>query len=528
MKENQKQKTTFIIPIIELRITFATAIFLLILCSSYSISAESVPEEVDEPKTIELPCVYDQVKKGHWLHGINWPWDNYGSDFGKNSWGYRGLANQGPSGWRREIRETDNAAKRLFSAKRNPDDFCMGIDVEQKGPLSNAIIYFYIDDPADKKLDETIDLSGQTISADIFLPGGIEGPNHAPSGVQLFFQDEDWTWADTDWKNLTDTDQWITLSANPDELVSNYIEFDPSHVRSIGVKLGTNEAVSEDYSYTGHFYVDNIIATQSTEIQFDYNTQRTRTENEIISMADQQVKVLRWWIFCDCRAGLVFDENGFVTGLDNKFMADLDEVIRLARSSKVYLVPVLFDFLMGGEGVVIDGVLTYGHAELINDPEKCKSLLDNAIAPFFDKIAGVNEVLIIDLFNEPEWLLLDSDIEIPEGKRPSEIEEGGVISLSTMKIFFSEIITLYKQKASKNEQLITIGSARPRWVTLWKDLEQDIAQFHLWNGPGQIDEGLQLDFDSPIQEIPTFIGEFSTLSYVDTCKFLESALALGY
>lgn len=485
------------------------------------------PIEVVQTSPESLPAIWNQVRGGHWVHGVNWPWDNYGGDFGSNTWGYRGLANQGPSGWRRETRDNNQAAKTLFWTQRDNNNYCMGVDVELIGPLSNALVFFQIDELADKKTGETIDLSGQTVTGQFFFPTGIEGPKDARSGVMLFFQDGDWTWAQTDWMNIEVVNQWVTISANINDVTRRYSGFDPTQIRAVGIKVGTNENAGS-FSYKGPIYVDNIKASIASEIQFDFNGPSTRTEKEMKDVADLRVKALRWWLFADGRAGLKFDENGFVTGLEDKFIRDFDEMIRLARTSRIYLVPVLFDFLMGGKAEIIDNVQIYGHADLITDPAKRRSLLDNAVSVIFDKLADTDEVVIVDLFNEPEWLLLDSDINIPAGKRPPEIKEGGIIALATMKTFFSEIIALHKQKGLEGKQLLSIGSASPRWVTLWEGLDLDIAQFHFWNGPGQIDEGLQFNFPPPISGIPTFLGEFSTLPSQNTCEFLETARMLGY
>lgn len=492
------------------------------------------PKEVIIPPPDPLPEIFDTVRAGHWIHGINWPWDNYGGDFGFNLWGYRGLANQGPSGWRKDIREGDDKAKRLFWAQRDSDDYCMGIDVELIDTLTSALIYFQIDELADKqKEDTTLDLTGQTVSVQLYLPSGIEGSPSAPNGAVLFFQDGDWTWAETPWMNIvhTDTNRWIPLSADLDDLATQQAGFDQSQIRRFGVKIGAN-IQADDFPYTGPFYVDNLVASAAREIQFDFSSPNTRTEDEMKDAADLKVNALRWWLFADGRAGLQFDTtSGLVTGLDSMFLNDFDEMIRLARSSEMYLVPVLFDFLIGGEADTVDGVQTFGRADLIINPAKRQSLLDNAVSVIFDKLAETNEVVIIDLFNEPEWLLRDSeDFDFPEEKRPHEIQEGGVIDLDTMKTFFSKIIDLYKQKGLEGRQLLTIGSASPQWVTLWEDLDLDIAQFHLWNGQGQIDEGLAFDFPSPISGVPTFLGEFSTLieSPQNTCEILDSARVLGY
>jgi len=215
----------------------------------------------------------------------------------------------------------------------------------------------------------------------------------------------------------------------------------------------------------GRFYVDNVSASQALEMRFEFFSPDTRTEEEMKTFSVNGT-LLRWWILADLRAGLVFDTAGRVVGLREDFLKNLDEWLRLSRSSKTYLMPVLFDFLVAGTGQTVDGVQTFGRADLIMDAEKRASLLDKAIAPIFEKLSSSTEVAALDLFNEPEWALRELDIDIPTIKRPHEIPAGGVISLATMRTFFSELVELARQKGIKAP--ITVGSASPRWVTLWE------------------------------------------------------------
>ena len=468
-----------------------------------------------------------------WIHGINFPWDNYGTDFGMNAWGYRGLASQGPSGWRRETRGNNDGAKQLFWAEQNDcteDDPNLGVEVQLDGPLSNAIVFFQFDEPPDKKTGEFLDLRTQTVTAEVCFPPLSGGPGHAPNGVVFFVQwGEDWKWAQSPWMNIRAGQ--LTLTMKPDDLKTDGLPIDAAQIRTIGIKMGTNSAAAPSYSFTGNIYIDDVIATTASEIQFSFSSPDTRTEQEMKEIAAWKVKALRWWVFVDGRAGLDFNEDGSVRGLADEFISDFDELIRLARSSGLDLVPVLFDFLLGAELKIVDGVQVYGRSELINDETKRKSLLDNAISHVFDMYC--EQIVIWDLMNEPEWLLKDSaQFEIPDGMRPSEIAAGGVIDLETMKKFFSEIIDLYEENEKcRGHQRFTVGSASPRWVTLWQDLDLDVIQFHLWNGPGQIDDGLEFDFEPPVNGIPNILGEFSTkpeMQLHSVCEYLEKAYALGY
>lgn len=499
-------------------------------------AADPLPQEILRTPLPPLPARFDRVRQGQPIYGANWPWDNYGADFGVNLWGYRGLANQGPAGWRTETRGDNRAAKRSFWARRDAADTCLGVELHLVGdPVSldrGGLIFFRFDEPASQPQGATVDLTGRTISARVYLPSDVAGPPSARSGVLLFFQDIAWRWVQSEWMNIETTDSWITISVRADDL-----PFDRTRVRTVGIKVGVNSA-NATFAYHGPVFVDEVRVTPS--INFDFPRPETRTEDELADFADLaaadapglRIQAARWWLLADGRAGLRFDASGLVTGVDPELLADIREMLRLARSARVYLMPVLFDFLLGAEPVVVDGVQTFGRAGLITDPARRQSLLDHALAPIFEELADSNEVLAIDLFNEPEWLLIDSPaVTIPPGKRPPEIRPGGVVPLETMRTFFAEIIALHHRiRRPGRHPLITVGSASPRWVGVWSTLPLDMAQFHLWNAAGQIDEGLPLPSLPPVSGVPNVLGEYSTLPGLPQgrCDLFTAGLRNGY
>ena len=501
-------------------------------------AADPVPIEVSLTPPPPLPPRFDRVRQGQPLYGANWPWDHYGADFGVNLWGYRGLAGQGPAGWRLETRGENQGATRLFWARRDAANHCLGVQIDLAGgvllPNTSALLFFRFDEPAAQPQGATVDLTNQTVTARVYLPSGLAGAADARSGVMLFFQDINWAWAQTPWMNIEETDQWITISAR-----GNDLPFNRRQVRTVGIKIGANSAAS-GFRYVGPAFVDGVTVSGSPAFSFDFERPHTRTELELqdfaalraVDLPDLKIYALRWWLLADGRAGLRYDSNGFVTGIDDRLVDDLRELLRLARSTRVYLMPVLFDFLLGAEPVVVDGVQTFGRADLINDPLKRQSLLDNALARIFEELADSNEVLAIDLFNEPEWLLIDSpEVTVPPGKRPPEIRPGGIVQITTMKTFFSEIIELHRQKRKPGRHpLVMVGSASPRWVAAWHSLPLDMAQFHLWNGPGQIDEGVSVPATPPVTGVPNILGEFSTLAGLpqSRCDLFTAGLRNGY
>ena len=343
----------------------------------------------DDPDVDNDPSSWELARNGKWMHGVNFPWDHYGSDFGYNDWGYRGLANQGPSGWRVETRGINDAAQSIdWKNKDNRD--CMKVNVALEGNGSSSLIFFRYDEYAEKSDGDTFNFTGQTATVDIYFPSGIEGPSETPTGVLVFFQDSEWRWGQSTWMNidLDNVSQWKSISVTPSTLdnVNTDPLFDASQIRVAGIKVAVSDDINAaNFSYNGSYYIDSFSITNISEMQFDFSNSDTRTEKEIKDIKEFEVKFLRWWLFSDCRSGIVFDENGYVTGLDDKFLDDFDEMIRIAQDSNVYLVPVLFDFLMAGNTVEVDGVITYGRADLINNASKRQSLLDNAIEPVLEK-----------------------------------------------------------------------------------------------------------------------------------------------
>jgi hypothetical protein len=527
--------------------THALVLSVVALSSSLSGLLDAAPAAAADPQPVEvvrippdpLPPRFAAVGRGQPLYGANLPWDSYGTDFGSNLWGYRGLANQGPAGWRRETRGQDGGTKRLFWAQRDATDYCLGAQIgiagAAPGSESSALLFWRFDEAAAQPTGTFLNLTNQTITARVYLPAASAGPASARSGVMLFFQDANWNWAQTPWMNITSTDSWITVTAH----ANDFTFFDRSRVRTVGIKIGAN-SYAFGFSYIGPVFIDEVIVSVSPDIRFDFSQPDTRTEQELKDFAGLQIAdrpglkiyTLRWWLVADGRAGLTFDSNGLVTGLDDEFLADLRELLRLAKSARVYLMPVLLDFLLGAEPLPVDGVLTFGRAGLINDSVKRQSFFDHALGPIFEELADSSEVLAIDLINEPEWLLMDHpEITMPPGKRPPEIKPGGVVTLDTMRSFLAAVIDLHKQKRQPGKHpLLTVGSASQRWVGLWTSLGLDMAQFHLWNGPGQIDEGLAVPLPPPVAGVPNVLGEFTTLAGVplSRCDMYKSGFTHGY
>ncbi len=61
-------------------------------------------------------------------------------------------------------------------------------------------------------------------------------------------------------------------------------------------------------------------------------------------LAGKGVKTVRWFVFCDGRAGLDYDQSGLVTGVSGSCYGDMDAALAIAQSHGIRLILVLFDF----------------------------------------------------------------------------------------------------------------------------------------------------------------------------------------
>src|SRR6185369_13539750 len=74
------------------------------------------------------------------------------------------------------------------------------------------------------------------------------------------------------------------------------------------------------------------------------STRRPAIERDFKEMAALGFTVVRWFVFCDGRSGIVFDECGAPIGPDDFLYTDLDAALEIARDVGVRLALVLLDY----------------------------------------------------------------------------------------------------------------------------------------------------------------------------------------
>ncbi len=106
-----------------------------------------------------------------------------------------------------------------------------------------------------------LNLAGQRITLKVFCPPGLAGDANASNGFQLFVKDEQWRSFYGSWTNiqpLGGTCHLISLTPSTTAPPGGFMDigFDPTQIRSIGLKIGANG--NWNGSFEGTIWLDDI------------------------------------------------------------------------------------------------------------------------------------------------------------------------------------------------------------------------------------------------------------------------------
>jgi len=101
---------------------------------------------------------------------------------------------------------------------------------------------------------------------------------------------------------------------------------------------------------------------------------------ELGRLAESGARLVRLWLLGDGRAGLALDTAGRPTGLDERFLPDLDAALAALRETGLRGLLVLLDFLWFAPARHEGGVQLGGRRELVRDPEQRARLREHVFA----------------------------------------------------------------------------------------------------------------------------------------------------
>ena len=242
--------------------------------------------------------------------------------------------------------------------------------------------------------------------------------------------------------------------------------------------------------------------------------------------------VARWFVFCDGRSGIEYDERGIPAGLDPHFFIDLDAGLEAALRSGVRLDLVLLDFhwMFRGvthrladpaSGVLYDVQLPEGRADVLLSPAGRDALTEAVCRPLVRRYgpAGARAdlgaaILAYEFMNEPDFVVEEWERDLsPRVRRPLPFEV-----LAELVSRLSAIV-----HADHPGVLTTIGCARFHNLWAWDDdaLGLDALEVHSYPSStvlGTPIAALDVRRDVLIGECPAQSAE----------QYLEFAVASGY
>jgi hypothetical protein len=229
-------------------------------------------------------------------------------------------------------------------------------------------------------------------------------------------------------------------------------------------------------------------------------------------LAASNLRLVRWFILCDGRAGLESGPDGEVAGLDRFFFRDFDAALALASRRGLSILPVLFDFHWCHRRRIADGVSIHGRRRTLARDDSRQALLERVVQPMLRRYGREPIIAGWDVFNEPEWVTLGLGSANPAAS----------LSATTMRRALGSLVDLVHAEA---DQPATVGLAGLNGMLLVDGLPIDVLQLHWYDrmSPQLYDPA------GSASSRPVLLGEFPTAqSGRSPSETLARARELGY
>ncbi len=164
------------------------------------------------------------------------------------------------------------------------------------------------------------------------------------------------------------------------------------------------------------------------------------------------VRLVRWFMLCDGRAGLRFSR--FKVSLDASVFPDVDAALDTAGQFGIRVMFVILDFHWFDPPQVERGVQAAGRGPYLTNRFLRGRMLHNAVRPILRRYGQHPAIHSWDVFNEPEWVIRDVCAWAPEGAS----------TLRSFRHFVKEVADLVH---SETTQPATLGLARRSSLNLF-------------------------------------------------------------
>ena len=251
------------------------------------------------------------------------------------------------------------------------------------------------------------------------------------------------------------------------------------------------------------------------------STRRHQIAHDFAAMARLGFTVVRWFVFCDGRSGIEYDDRGLPAAPDPYVFADIDTALEIARSVEIKLVLVLLDhrWMFAGvpdviadaaTGMLVEVRLPDGRAQVLDTHSGREALMSRVIEPLvrrygFDGARAdlAPQILAFEFMNEPDFVVEEWERDIsPHVVRPVRFE-----MLAYLVSRFSALVHEHTPAFS------TMAAARLHNLWAWDDeaLGLDLVQVHSYpdtNRPMRDADVFGMTAASLGMTKPVVLGEF--------------------
>jgi hypothetical protein len=282
------------------------------------------------------------------------------------------------------------------------------------------------------------------------------------------------------------------------------------------------------------------------------STRRAAIERDFAEMAALGFTAVRWFLFCDGRAGIVYDDRGLPAGVDPHLFHDLDTALEIAWATSIRIDLVLLDHRWMFEGVretiadpvtgtLLEARLPQGRARILLTAAGRDALFDRVIVPLVRRYGPSGErsdlsrqVLAYELMNEPDFV-------IEEWERDLSSHVARPLPFAVLAELVARLSDVVHEHSSA---LTTIGCARLHNLWAWDDdaLGLDVLQLHSYPDTRHPERDADV-FGLAVHELgmkrPVILGEFPGNGWnqhppgaspppTTLDQYLEFALTTGY
>jgi hypothetical protein len=251
------------------------------------------------------------------------------------------------------------------------------------------------------------------------------------------------------------------------------------------------------------------------------STRRAAIARDFAAMASLGFTVVRWFVFCDGRSGIVYDDRGFPLRPDPHLFVDIDAALEIARDAGMRIALVLLDHRWMFEGVretiadpatgaLFEARLPAGRARVLHSESGRQALIERIFLPLVHRYGPggarrdlADRVVAYELMNEPDFVIDEWERDLsPHVSRPLPFELVGDLVSRLSDVVHDHSLAL-----------ATLGCARIHNLWAWDDdsLGLDVLQLHTYPDTKHPDREADL-FGTPAAALgvrrAVIVGEF--------------------